>query len=116
MIEIRSEQMDALERARLEVVLSKIIQQLQDQFPDSPPVDELRKELQPMVDQVSAWNIHSGGFLALHVLASKAVGADYHTLPGFEAAFADTAISDELKEEWLGAWLKNLQESNKKGN
>ena len=116
MIEIRPEQMAAIERARLEDVIASIIVQLRLQYPDSPPADELRVQLQPMVDQVHAWNISSGGFLALHVLACKAVGADYFTLPGFEAAFADPAVSDELKEEWLGGWMKYMHETSKKGN
>lgn len=115
MIEIGSEQMAAIERARLEDVVAKIIKQLQLKYPDSPPADELRVQLQPFIEQVSAWNIHSGGFLALHVLASKAVGLDYYTLPGFEAAFIDPAISGNLKEEWLSAWMKNLLAANKTG-
>jgi hypothetical protein len=116
MIEISSEQMTAIERSRLEEDLVKIIQQLQLQYPDSPPSAELRLQLQPMVDQVLAWSIHSGRFLALHVLACKAIGVDYYTLPGFEAVFADPAISDELKEEWLSGWMTQLRDAKKKAS
>ena len=113
MIEISVEQMDAVERARLQNVIATIIERLRSQYPDTPPETELRQMLQPMVEQVSAWKIHSGGFLALHVFACKAIGYDYYTLPGFDAVFADQEISDNLKEEWLGAWMTHLREAKK---
>ena len=113
MITVDSEQLAAIERARFEDTLSIVIAQFQLQYPDSPPAPELRLQMQPMVEQVTAWGIHSGGFLALHVFACKVIGADYYSLPGFEEVFADSAISDVLKEEWLGGLMTILREAKK---
>jgi hypothetical protein len=114
MITIGSEQMAEIERTRLEQVLEKIVGQFQSQYPDAPSAPELRLQMRAMLDQMLGWGIHSGGFLALHVFACKAIGIDYCTLPGFEAIFSDSAISDELKEEWLGGWMKTLRDGTRK--
>ena len=115
MIHINAGQMQDLERARMNTVLVQIGAQLREQYPDIPSDAELQRQLAPLVDQVFAWGVRSGGFVALHVLASKVVGIDYFTLPGFENVFSEPAISDMLKEEWLSGWLKKLLESRKRG-
>ncbi|MCE2970153.1 MAG: hypothetical protein LW847_08030 [Burkholderiales bacterium] len=111
MLNISAEQMARIGRARLERVLYELVPQLQAQYPDAPPAAELRAAMQPLLERMLGWNIHSGGFLALHVLASKVVGEDYYTLPGFEAVFAAPGLSEDLKEEWLRGWLAGLRDS-----
>lgn len=115
MISFNADQMQDLERARMNNVLVQIGAQLMEQYPDVPNDVELQRQLAPLADQVFAWGIRSGGFVALHVLASRAIGVDYFTLPGFERVFADPAISDMLKEEWLSGWMKKLIETSKRG-
>lgn len=111
MLTISSERMNALQRARLEEVLEKIIVQLRLDYPDAPPTSELRRQMRPMLEQMSRWGIQSGGFLALHALASRVIGSDYFTLPVFESIFSDPEISEQMKEEWFGGWMASLRSS-----
>ena len=105
MLIFSAKQMAAMQRARLENVVDQMVIYLRQQYPDAPPAAELRQALLPMLDQMSAWGICSGPFLALHILASKVLGLDYHTIPALSKVFTDPDITDELKEEWFSSWL-----------
>lgn len=114
MISFDSQQLQAIDSARMEAVLNSIVDQMKLQYADAPSAAELRLQLQPLVEQVANWGIKNGSFYALHVLACKVVGRDYFKLPGFESVLSDKAISDQLKEEWLGGWLSKLFEIREK--
>lgn len=113
MIQIDAKKMARIEQSRLETVLLAVVEQLRLQYIDPPSELELRSQLQPLVEKVHSWGISENGFFVLHIFACKVIGIDYYTLPGFEAVFSDAAISDRLKEEWLGGWLSKLLEVNK---
>jgi hypothetical protein len=118
MLNFTEENMLKHEQSRLQAVLDETTLWMMDEFsiPESQHT-AFRQAVGQASLPLSEWRITLPGLIRLHVYACKVLGHDYYKVAKVAGdVLSDSALDEEVKEQWMREWLKALQKKTESSN